>query len=68
MAYVLVGRTEAERRAERRRLAALESTQVRAWPATVPKDILDRVKVWPFMSLQDACDQVADAIERGGTK
>jgi len=65
MAYVLTGRTEAERRAERRRLAEQATMPVRARPATVPKDILDRVKVWPFMSLQDACDQVADAIERG---
>lgn len=51
----LTGRTEAERREERRRI--LQATR---WAEThrLPKDILQRLELWPGMSVGDVLDQI----------
>ncbi len=63
--YVLTGATEAERRAERRRLNTEPqpaASPIR--PTTIPADLLTRLTVWPHMTLQQAANAVADLIDQ----
>ncbi len=63
--YVLTGATEAERRAERRRLNTQPQPAVKPIrPTTIPADLLTRLTVWPHMTLQQAADAVADLIDQ----
>ena len=61
--YLLTGATEAERRAERRRLNT-QPTVKPIRPTTIPADLLTRLTVWPHMTLQQAADAVADLIDQ----